>query len=156
MSIFTDISDQWQIADTAFSTLEGAAFAANDDAAYDLASDQRKRNDQAYFLFLFTRFEQAINEAARVIIQNRSVGPAWQDSRIWEAWKALVMRDERNMHLMSKVEVVVDKSTHSYEIIKGYHSGRNNIGHGGVYTEQFVIPQVASFMHLASLSFPTL
>jgi hypothetical protein len=49
MSIFTDISDQWKIADDAFSALEQAAFAANDDAAFDAASEQRQRNDQAYF-----------------------------------------------------------------------------------------------------------
>lgn len=155
MSIFTDIADQWQIADNAFSALESAAFAANNDAEYDVASEQRKRNDQAYFLFLFTRFEQAVNEAARIIVNNRSSGVAWQDRRIWKAWEDLTFKNNKNMHFLSKLEVVMDKSLHNYQSIREYYNGRNNIGHGGIYSKQFVIPEVANCMDTLSSSFPT-
>lgn len=155
MGIYTDISDQWQIADDAFAARESAAFIADDDAAFDQASEQRKRNDQAYFLFMFTRFEQAVTDAAREVVKNRTSGSAWQDARVWEAWKAIVLRDERHAHFMSKFEVLKDKSSHTYELIKGYYAGRNNIGHGGIYAEQFFIPEVAIFMDRVSASFPT-
>ena len=45
---------------------------------------------------------------------------------------------------MSRVEVLIDKSmhnyAHNYALIKGYYDGRNDIAHGGVWAEQFVIP----------------
>ena len=155
MSIFLDIADQWQIADDAFAALESNAYAANDDPSYDAAVDQRKRNDQAYFLFLFTRFEDAVTQAIKPIVNNRTAGAAWPERRIWEAWSALVLKDDRSMHLLSKVEVVTDKSRNDYETIQEYYKGRNRIAHGGEYSEQFLIPEVAQRMHDISTSFPT-
>jgi hypothetical protein len=155
MSIFTDIVDQWQIADDAFAALESAAFAADDDQRFDAAGEQRKRNDQAYFLFIFTRFEDAVNQAAKIIVSNRTSAAAWPEGRIWEAWSTLVFREKKNLHFLSKAEVITDKSRHDYELIKEYYRGRNNIGHCGIYSEQFLIPQIAQFMDTISASFPT-
>ena len=86
MGIFADIADQWQIADDAFSGFVQAAFAANDDQKFDAAMEQKTRNDQAYFLYLFTRFEESVNNATSVIIGNRISGAIWAERRIWEAW----------------------------------------------------------------------
>jgi hypothetical protein len=154
MSIFTDIADQWQIADDAFSALESMAFAADDDQAFDVADKQRRRNDQAYFLFLFTRFEELITQAVKIITSNRAAGD-WSERRIWEAWSALVVKDGRSMHFLSKAEVITDKSRHDYEVIKNYYDGRNAIAHGGIHAEQFVIPEIAANMDNISSSFPT-
>ena len=100
MSIFTDIADQWQIADGAVGDLEQAAFAADDDQRFDAADEQRKRNDQAYFLFLFTRFEDAVNEAITVIVGNRVSGVVWAERRVWEAWSG---QDVTAIRFMSKI-----------------------------------------------------
>ena len=132
MSIFTDIADQWQIADGALGDLEQAAFAADDDQRFDAADEQRKRNDQAYFLFLFTRFEDAVNEAITVIVGNRVSGVVWAERRVWEAWLG---QDVTAIRFMSKIEILMDKSLHQYGIIKEYYRGRNDIAHGSIWNE---------------------
>jgi hypothetical protein len=134
--------------------LEIVALAANDEQSFDVAGEQRKRNDQAYFLFLFTRFEEAVNQAVRIIIRNRASG-AWEERRIWDAWYALVMRNNRNMHFLSKAEIISDKSRNEYETIDNYYNGRNRIAHGGIHSEQFFIPEIAQRMDAISTSFPT-
>ncbi len=155
MSIFTDIAEQWQITDDEFAALESAAVEANDDHGFDSASEQRKRNDQAYFLFIFTRFEDAVNQAVKTIISNRTPSEApWTDRRIWEAWSKLVFKDDKSTNFLSKAEVIADKSGHHYQRIREYYKGRNNIGHGGQYSEQFFIPDIARFMDIISASFP--
>jgi hypothetical protein len=151
MSIFADIADQWQIADDTFSALEQAAFAANDDQNFDAAMEQRRRNDQAYFLFLFTRFEDTVNKAASVVIGNRISGANWTDRRIWEAWSR---RGVEQVPFLSKVEVLLDRSLHYYGLIKSYYDGRNDIAHGGIWSEQFVIPVIGRTLESISGSFP--
>jgi hypothetical protein len=152
MSIFDDVADQWQIADDALSVLEQAAFAANDDQMFDIAMEQRSKNDQAYFLYLFTRFEDAVNKAALVVIGNRTSATSWADRRIWVAWSA---RGVETVPFLSKVEVLIDKSLRDYGLIKGYYDGRNDIAHGGIWSEQFVIPVIARTLESISASFPT-
>lgn len=151
MTIFSDLADQWQIADDAFSALEQAAFAALDDNAFDNASEQRKRNDQSYFLYLFTRFEAEVNSAVKLIVQNRITGITWQERRIWEAWSRVGVED---VHFMSKVEVLTDKSRADYATIKEYYDGRNEVAHGGTWSEQFVIPAIARRMDALCGLFP--
>ena len=143
MSIFTEIADQWQIADDAFGALEGTAFAANDDVGFDAAGEQRKRNDQAYFLYLFTRLEDSVNKATGLILTSRVSGAPWAERRIWEAW---ARQGIPNVHFMSKVEILTDKSLHTYATIQEYYKGRNDVAHGGVWNEQFFIPAVAQMM----------
>lgn len=156
MSIFTDIANQWGIADGAFATVESRAFADNNDPVYDEAIQQRQQNDQAYFLFLFTRFEEAINQAAKTVIKNRTLSNSWQDRRIWEAWGKVVFKEDgRSAHFMSKVEVIVDKTQHDYEIILKFYGGRNSIAHGGTYNVNFFIPDVASEMERICRLFQT-
>jgi hypothetical protein len=152
MSIFTDVADQWQIADDAFGGLEQAAFAADDDQRFDAADEQRKRNDQAYFLFLFTRFEDAVNEAVTVIVGNRVSGAAWAERRVWETWFG---QDVKDIRFMSKIEVLIDKSLRQYGIIRDYYRGRNDIAHGGIWNEQFLIPNIAQAMETITGAFPT-
>jgi hypothetical protein len=152
MSVFSDIVDQWQIADDAFTALEQAAFTADDDASFDAAGERRKRNDQAYFLYLFTRFEDAVNKAIKVIIDNRVAGATWSERRIWEAWP---LREIGNIPFMSKVEVLIDKSLNPYATIKDFYKGRNAVAHGGIWEEQLFIPTVAATMESICNSFPT-
>jgi hypothetical protein len=152
MAIFVEIADQWKIADDAFSAIEQHAFSANDDARFDAASEQRKRNDQAYFLYLFTRFEEEVNKALSVIVDNRVRGITWADRRIWEAWSRGRPQD---IFFMSRVEVLVDKSLNEYATIKSYYGGRNSVAHGDTWGEQFFIPDIARNMRRICASFPT-
>jgi hypothetical protein len=58
------------------------ALAANDDVAFDAAFESRSHNDQAYFLYLFTRLEAVINDSFETFVTNRAMG-AWDVARPW-------------------------------------------------------------------------
>jgi len=151
MTIFAEVASQWQIADNGFSALEQAAFLANDDVAFDKAGEQRKRNDQAYFLYLFTRFEDAVNRAVEVILANRVVGVQWTDRRIWEDWSR---GDVREVSFLSRVRILMDKTRNDYANVQSYYNGRNKVAHGGEWTEEFFIPTIAQQMATLCSSFP--
>lgn len=113
----------------------------------------RRRNDQAYFLYLFTRFEAAVNEALLVVRDSRT-DPAipWPERRIWET---LRRREVKNVSFLTRVEILIDKSGSDYANVKSYYDGRNNVAHGGVWDEQFVIPAIAAEMEALAQAFPT-
>lgn len=153
MAIFSEIVDQWTIADTALSDLETQAFATDNEPLFDKASEMRRRNDQAYFLYLFTRFEAAVNEALLIVRDNRTDHTIpWSDRRIWET---LRRREVKNVSFLTRVEILIDKSGPDYANVKSYYDGRNNVAHGGVWDEQFVIPAIAAEMEALALAFPT-
>jgi hypothetical protein len=153
VSIFSEIVDQWTIAETALSDIESHAFANDDDALFDKANEMRKRNDQAYFLYLFTRFEAAVNEAVLIVRDNRTVPTIpWSERRIWET---LSKREVKDVAFLTRVEILIDKSRTEYSKVKSYYEGRNKVAHGGVWDEQFVIPAIASAMENLTQTFPT-
>jgi len=82
LSLFLDIIDQHARTDQNFVEDIQDAIAASDDAAFDAALECRSRNDQAYFLYMFTRLETVINDSFKVLLTNRSVGD-WDIARPW-------------------------------------------------------------------------
>jgi len=145
MSVFLEVAGQYAVADVAFAEVEQKAFQDNDDTAFDQAGRARQHNDQAYFLYLFTRFEAAVNAATEALLATRlaSASP-WSERRIWQAWSRVPVRD---IALLSKVEVLTDKGRQDYRTVKEYYEGRNTIAHGGMWQAQFVVPNVAQTMN---------
>jgi hypothetical protein len=144
MSVFLQIASDYAAADAAFSAAEQRAFRDDDDTAFDEAGQARQRNDQAYFLYLFTRFEAAVNAATDVVLSGRmALTTSWSERRIWQAWSRVAVRD---IGFLSKVEVLTDKGRSDYATIKGFYDGRNTIAHGGVWEAQFFVPNVAQNM----------
>lgn len=152
VSIFSEIIDQWVIADNALSALEVQAFLNGDEPLFDKAGEMRKRNDQAYFLYLFTRFEAEINDAVAIVRDNRThPSIAWPERRMWET---LNKRELKDVAFLTRVEILMDKSRHQYQTIKSYYDGRNKVAHGGVWEEQFVLPVIADMMENLAQNFP--
>jgi len=145
MSVFLEIADQYAVADAAFADVEQQAFKADDDAAFDRAIKARQRNDQAYFLYLFSRYEAEVNSATRTLLATR-MDPAleWLERRIWQTWSRVPVRD---IALLAKVEVLTDKGRVDYATAKQYYDGRNRIAHGEDWETQFFVPDVAQTMH---------
>jgi hypothetical protein len=150
MTIFLDISSQYSLAAAPFEQAEQRAFDANDDLAFDLASKQRRHNDQAYFLYLFTRFESEVNQAVQKLLAIRVTGQPWPERRVWEAWSRVDIKD---IHFLSKVEVLTDKSRTDYRDVKEFYEARNRIAHGDELEDQFVVPAVAQQMDAIVLNF---
>jgi hypothetical protein len=142
--VFLEIAGQYAIADSAFAAAEQRAFHEDDDSAFDRAGTARQHNDQAYFLYLFTRFEESVNAAIKALLATRlaSASP-WADRRIWAAWSRVPVRD---IALLSKAEVLMDKGRQDYATVKEYYEGRNAIAHGGALLDQVLVPSVAQTM----------
>lgn len=145
MGVFLEIATHYAAADAAFAAAEQVAFQNNDDVAFDQAGLARQRNDQAYFLYLFSRFEAEVNASLEALLA-RQLAPTsmWSERRIWQAWARVPLRE---IAFLSKVEVLTDKGRQDYAIIKEYYDGRNTIAHGGVWQAQFFVPSVAQTMN---------
>ena len=149
MSVFLDIAQQHSIADVAFEAAIIAAYGANDHAAFDQTFAARELNDQAYFLFLFTRLEGEIDTAFDKLVSNKSVG-LWADVRAWQVW-----RDRDRIELMAKVELLLEKGHRECEELRSFYRHRNVIAHGDQWKTQFAIPAVAQRMHDIVAAFAT-
>jgi hypothetical protein len=151
MSVFLEIAARYAVADAAFVAVEQKAFQNNDDVAFDQAGLARQHNDQAYFLYLFSRFEAEVNVASEALLAERLASTAgWSERRIWQAWSRVPVRD---IAFLSKVEVLTDKGRRDYAAIREYYDGRNTIAHGGVWEAQFFVPNVAQSMNDVSQRF---
>jgi hypothetical protein len=153
MSVFLTIAEHYAVADAAFVAVEQRAFQDDDDAAFDRAGLARQHNDQAYFLYLFSRFEAAVNASSQALLAQRLASAAtWSERRIWQAWSRVPVPD---MAFLSKVEVLTDKGGQDYAAIQDYYRGRNTIAHGGAWQAQFFIPDIAETMNGLLLRFAT-
>ena len=86
MSVFLEIADYYAVADAAFAAVEQQAFQNDEDTAFDQAGVARQHNDQAYFLYLFSRFEATVNTASQtLLVQRRASTVTWSERRIWQA-----------------------------------------------------------------------
>jgi hypothetical protein len=145
MSVFLEIAGNYAVADAAFAAVELNAFQDDEDTAFDQAGLARQHNDQAYFLYLFSRFEAAVNASSETLLATRLASiPTWSERRIWQAWSRGPVSE---ISFLSKVEVLTEKGRQDYTTIKDYYGGRNTIAHGGVWQVQFFIPNVAQTMN---------
>lgn len=126
MSIFLDIIDQHARTDQLFVQAINVALAAVDEAAFDEAFENRNHNDQAYFLYLFTRLEAVINASFEILVSNRAVG-AWDVSRPWDHFSEQKTQD---IALLVKAAMLTPKGHQDWTKIQEYYRERNLIGHG--------------------------
>ncbi|MGX7703428.1 hypothetical protein [Methylobacterium sp. Gmos1] len=142
MSVFRELADQYAITDSTFAALESQAFAQDDDGAYDLAVRQREHNDRAYFLYLFTRFENAVNEAVGRLLSARCTASSpWPERRVWETVRRSKLAD---VAFLIRVQLLLDKSLAEYAYIRRLYDSRNGIGHGGDWTQPYDVADVAA------------
>ena len=144
MKAFADIAEQYARADAALAEWEQDAYRREDEDEFDRAARARQRNDQAYFLYLFTRFEAEVNVAIRMLLASRaSTGVAWSDRRTWQDWARGPVPE---IALLAKIELLVDKGGPDYAFAKLTYAGRNTIAHGSEWEAQFFVPDVAARM----------
>jgi len=144
VSVFTDIANTYQATYSVLDAAELQAYEDDDEDAFYGAVQARQHHDQAYFLYLFTRFEAEVNAAFEAIAAaGLSAATAWQERRVWQAW---ARGSGRDIGFLSKVEVLTDKGRPDYATIKRYYDGRNTIAHGRVWDEEFSVPAVAQDM----------
>lgn len=102
---------------------------------------KRQFNDQAYFLYMFTRLEGRIRDLSDTLIDSNVVATVnWKTKRSWE------IINKQNLNLMNRVALLTQKGHADYNLIKRYYDQRNNIGHGNTFTIVISIPTVITDM----------
>jgi len=95
----------------------------------------RKRylNDQAYFLFMFTRLEGRVRDISNNLIGNKiATRTNWKTKRIWEIIPK--GKSQYVLNFKDRVALLTPKGQTNYGKIIDYYNQRNNIGHGGTST----------------------
>lgn len=138
MTIFHEIIRQYGKADETFQKEVSRAKSAASRAKKEAARD---RNDQAYFVYLFSRLEAEIHLAANNLIATRRTSRFWTQNRSWE------ILSPKKQTLMNKAALLLAKGGTEWNQIKVYYDERNEIAHGKTWTTTYVIPNVGRTMH---------
>jgi hypothetical protein len=94
---------------------------------------KRKNNDQAYFLFMFTRLEDRIIQITDQLIKNKCESTSnWKKRRSWEVLN--IQREKKTIHFMNRVSLLIENNNNLYQLLASYHKQRNIIAHGGNFT----------------------
>jgi hypothetical protein len=107
-----------------------------------LAQWQSKRyhNDQATFLYLFTRLEGCINDyCRRAILQEKTRLRNWNRRRSWDILDE--SRIER-IPFMNRVALLTDIRGRDYALVQSYYRARNEIAHGRMSSSSVAIPTI--------------
>lgn len=106
----------------------------------------RLLNDHAYFMLVFGRFEQHINEQCTTLINRKMASPDWRRRRLWDG-----IGDLERYGFMRKVNLLLDRGrAESARIHDIYQDIRCVIAHGGSSTLGLVLPTLAAELRTLS------
>ena len=129
--IFDELATIYFEIDNNYSVNEAAARARRHKRVEANYRRKRELNDQAYFLFMFTRLEDRIRELSIELIDNKYNNLTnWNYRRTWE----ILHKRKKDIPLLDRVALLTQIGQTDYNLIKRYYDQRNNIGHGGTFT----------------------
>jgi hypothetical protein len=143
MTIFDELGNIYNEIDNTYSSQEIQARSRGFNKKEAEYARVRQLNDQAYFLFMFTRLEDRVRNLSDQLIDNKLAALTdWKAKRSWE----IIQKQKKNdtLHFMNRVSLLTQKGGTDYNLIKQYYDQRNNIGHGGTFTITISIPTVIS------------
>ena len=141
MNVFDELETQYIEIDDYYSMLQLRAVDRRWARAEIKCRRKRKINDQAYFLFMFSRLEDRIREeSAKLIRKKHNSNMSWKKKA---PWKILPHKpDDRRMHFMNRLALLTEKDAADYMLAKDYYKQRNSIAHGGDFIQPINMPDV--------------
>lgn len=131
MTIFDEIEVLYLAIDNPYAIEEGSARFKNYTKKAAHLARKRSLNDQAYFLFMFTRLEEKIRELSDNRISGRIARLGnWRDRRTWE----ILQRSGDRLSLLDRVSLLTTFNGADYQLIQRYKKQRDTIAHGGTAT----------------------
>lgn len=126
--IFDDLANIYSEIDNNYAANEAAARARRHNRVEASYRRKRELNDQAYFLFMFTRLEDRIRDLSIKLIEDKFNNLTnWNYRRTWE----ILYKRKDNIPLLDHVALLTQIGQTDYNLIVKYYKQRNNIGHGG-------------------------
>jgi len=140
MSIFDKLGEQYQEIDDLYVGIELEARSRGWHKKESLYQDKRVLNDQAYFLFMFSRLEDRIRaQSSKLIDKKRKTIRSWKQRA---AWDILPTSPKADYPFKKRLALLVEQGSHDYNLIVDYYQERNSIAHGGSFTKPIVMPTV--------------
>ncbi len=94
---------------------------------------KRELNEQAYFLFLFTRLEGHVrSETSKLITKKQTNLSGWKKQSVWRTLPK--EKDKDGITFLNRVSLLINKGNTDFQRIKDYYDQRNSLGHGDVFT----------------------
>ena len=145
MNIFDELGGIYNDIDSEYAIKEIEARSKGHNKKEVEYNSKRQFNDQAYFLFMFTRLEDRVRYLSdQLIIERMTSLSDWKLKRSWDIINTL--KDKESLHFMSRVSLLRQKGGADYNLVNQYYRQRNNIGHGGSFTITISIPTVITDM----------
>jgi len=140
MQIFKELADQYYDIDDDYASIEFSA--ASKGWTKKEYTFQRKRvlNDQAYFLFMFTRLEDRIREQSSTLIKDKQNSIAsWKQRAVWDI---LPVAKDGQLNFKNRLALLTPKGSADYTLVLEYYKERNSIAHGGDFISQIIMHHV--------------
>lgn len=129
--IFDELAAIYFDIDNAYSVKEAAARAKGHTRIEANYRRKRELNDQAYFLFMFTRLEDRIRHLSIKLIDKKYTDLRnWNYRRTWE----ILHKRKKEIKLLDRVALLTQIGQADYKLINSYYGQRNSIAHGGSFT----------------------
>jgi len=141
MSVFDELEFQYNEIDQYYAKLEfeaGSHGLINEEKQYQ---QRRRINDQAYFLYMFSRLEDHIRVETAALIQRK------QDSSLsWKVrtpWDILPKEpDSDDLSFKKRLSLLTEKGFGDFNLVSNYYEERNSIAHGGSFIKPISMPTV--------------
>lgn len=136
MTVFDDLHEQYLEIDQLYADKEFTAMARGWVKKEKHYQRKRMLNDQAYFLFMFTRLEEkVITESTARINRQKTNIRNWRQRAVWDIIP-------KKLYFMNRVALLTEKGNTDYNLIKTYYDERNSIAHGGNFISPLSMPTV--------------
>ena len=143
MSILKELEELYLEIDSRYAEEEFEARSIGSHTKEQEISKKRELNDHAYFLFLFTRFEDHVRDQSSLLIVEKQTNlKDWRQRRAWDILPP--KKEADSLFFLNRVALLVDKGSHHFKKIKSYYELRNILGHGGTFSSPVSIPTVVA------------
>jgi hypothetical protein len=123
--IFDELDILYTEIDNDYAAKEFAALSAGLGALEFEIALKRERNDQAYFLFIFTRLEKRIQDLFSALITSKMASLTdVKDANSWRLMK------KKRLELMEKVSFFATPGNTDYNLVYYYKKKRDDVAHG--------------------------
>jgi negative regulator of genetic competence, sporulation and motility len=130
MTVFDNLSTIYADIDDAYAADELSARARGFHVKELKIQNKRKLNDQAYFLFMFTRLEERVSSQVTLLINQKSTTITnYRNKRAWQILKS--KNDDDRLHFKEKASLLLTFGGADYTLVLVYYKQRNTIAHGG-------------------------
>ena len=140
MSIFDELQAQYEEIDNQYSSLEFEVRTKGWSRKEQKYQRKRKLNDQAYFLFMFSRLEDRIRTQTSALIKKKKI--TIQSWRQRAAWDILPSSASADYPFKKRLALLTEQGGTDFNLVSDYYKERNSIAHGGSFTRPISMPTV--------------